>query len=169
MSPPSPPIRLCKIALTACSCAFLALVVFNNATDYGSNYQFIRHVLSMDTTFPGNSGLWRAVSSAAACRVFYGAIIAWEAAAGILIGAGALRLWKARAAPAAGWERAKSLAAIGLTASLVQWYFAFITVGGEWFLMWQSRSWNGQEAALRMFVIMGLSLVFLCARDREQP
>ncbi len=169
MSPPAPALRLCKIALTACSCAFLALVVFNNATDYGSNFLFIRHVLSMDTTFPGNSGLWRAVSSPAAWRIFYASIIAWEAVAGLLIGAGVLRLWGARGAPAAEWERAKSLAAVGLTASLIQWYFAFITVGGEWFLMWQSKSWNGQDAALRLFVIMGLSLVFLCARDREQP
>jgi len=160
-------IRLCKIVLTACSGLFLLLVVFNNLTDYDSNYQFIRHVLGMDTTFPGNSGMWRAISRPAIYRVFYAIIIAWEAAAGALIGAGAWRLWRARAASAESWGRAKGLAAAGLTLSLVQWYFAFLTVGGEWFLMWQSKIWNGQEAAFRIFAVMGLSLIFLCLRDAE--
>ena len=30
---------------------------------------------------------------------------------------------------------------------------------GEWFLMWQSKMWNGQEEAFRMFAIV--SVVFL--------
>jgi predicted small integral membrane protein len=51
----------------------------------------------------------------------------------------------------------------------VQWFAAFLCVGGEWFLMWQSKSWNGQEAAFRMFAILGISLVFLCQRDDDLP
>jgi predicted small integral membrane protein len=38
---------------------------------------------------------------------------------------------------------------------------AFISVGGEWFLMWQSKTWNGQDAAFRMFVVLGIILVYL--------
>ena len=163
------PIRLCKIALVAASCLYLLLVVVGNLADYDSNYQFIRHVLSMDTTFPGNTEMWRAIRSPAVYRMFYGTIILWEAASGLLIGLGTWRLWRARSAPAEAWARAKTLAAAGLTLSMLQWYVAFITVGGEWFLMWQSRIWNGQEAALRMFVIMGISLIFLCLRDGESP
>jgi len=34
-------------------------------------------------------------------------------------------------------------------------------------LMWQSKTWNGQDAAFRMFAIMGVSLVFLSLRDDE--
>jgi predicted small integral membrane protein len=160
-------IRYCKIALVANSALFLATVVFNNLTDYGSNYHFIQHVLSMDTTFPGNSGMWRAVTSPTIHRLFYAVIILWEVLAAILIGAGVWRLWHARKGSAAEWKRAKGQAALGLTLSLTQWYTAFITVGGEWFLMWQSKSWNGQDAALRMFAIMGLSLIFLCLPDSE--
>jgi len=159
--------RYCKIALTACSFLFLLTVVFNNTTDYDSNYQFVRHVLSMDTTFPGNSGMWRALRDPLWHKAFYGSIIGWEALGCILIGLGTLRLWRARRAPAAEWQRAKGLASAGLTASLFQWYFAFMTVGGEWFLMWQSRTWNGQDAAFRLFTMMGLSLVFLNLRDDE--
>jgi predicted small integral membrane protein len=161
------PIRICKILVVANSCFFLLLVVFNNATDYPSNYHFIEHVLSMDTTFPGNSGRWRAITSPAAYRAFYAGIIAWESVAAALIGAGVWRLWRARAAPAPEWKRAKTLAAVGLTVSLTQWYLAFISVGGEWFLMWQSKTWNGQEAAARMFAMMGISLIFLCLGDDE--
>ena len=159
------PLRLCKIAVVANSGLFLLLVVFNNLTDYPSNYQFIQHVLSMDTTFPGNSGMWRAVASPTIYRCFYASIILWEATAGALIGFGVWRLWKARSAPAAEWKKAKTLAAVGLTLSLTQWYLAFITVGGDWFLMWQSKVWNGQEAAFRMFTLMGISLVLLCLAD----
>jgi hypothetical protein len=38
---------------------------------------------------------------------------------------------------------------------MVLWFSGFITVGGEWFLMWQSEIWNGQEAAFRLVVIFG--------------
>lgn len=162
-------IRLCKIALVAGSGFFLLLVVFNNVTDYGSNLGFVQHVLSMDTTFPGNQGLWRAVKSPVAHHLFYATIILWEAVAGGLIGLGTWRLWQARQLSLAAWQRAKSLAVVGLTVSLLQWYVAFLSVGGEWFLMWQSKIWNGQDAAMRMFVVMGLGLVFLCQRDEELP
>jgi predicted small integral membrane protein len=161
--------RICKIVLLACSFLFLLLVVFNNLTDYDSNYQFVGHVLSMDTTFPGNSGRWRSFSSPAVHHGFYDFIILWEAVSTTLVGAGVRRLWRARRRPAAEWQRAKALATVGLTASLVQWYAAFIAVGGEWFLMWQSKQWNGQQTAFRLFATMGVCLVFLNLRDDELP
>jgi len=158
-------LRLCKIILTFTSCLFLATVVFNNTFDSNSNYQFVRHVLSMDTTFPGNAGMGRAITAPILHKAFYASIILWEAVTGLLIGIGTWKLWCARSAPAAEWQRAKTWAIVGLTGSLCQWYVAFITVGGEWFLMWQSRIWNGQEAAMRMFTMMGISLVFLTLKD----
>ncbi len=158
-------LRLCKIVVTSLSSVFLLVVVFNNLTDPNSNYQFVRHVLGMDTTFPGNAGLYRAIHAPVLHKAFYASIIGWEALCCGLIGAGALRLWRARGAPSGEWNKAKGLASVGLTAGLVQWYFAFVTVGGEWFLMWQSKVWNGQDAALRMFVFMGISLLFLNQPD----
>jgi predicted small integral membrane protein len=158
-------LRLCKIVITALSAVYLFVVVVNNLTDPNSNYQFVRHVLSMDTTFPGNAEMNRAISAPVIHKVFYATIIGWEALTCALIGAGTLRLWKARRAPAAEWKRAKGLASLGLTAGIIQWYFAFMTVGGEWFLMWQSRTWNGQEAAFRLFTFMGLSLLLLNQAD----
>jgi predicted small integral membrane protein len=44
---------------------------------------------------------------------------------------------------------------------MLMWSTAFLSVGGEWFLMWQSKMWNGQDAAFRMFVVLGVVLVYL--------
>ncbi len=160
-------IRLAKVSLVASSAFFLLLVVFNNLTDYGSNFEFVRHVLSMDTTFPGNRGMWRALTSPIVHHAFYAMIIVWELAAGALLAVAAVRMWRARAKSADAWRKATSLAVAGLTISLLQWFIAFIIVGGEWFLMWQSNTWNGQTAAARMFTVFALILVFLNQRDDD--
>src|SRR5450432_3976219 len=160
-------IRSCKIALSGAVAFLLLLVVFNNLTDYSSNYNFVFHVLSMDTTFPGNQGMWRSIHTTWIYHAFYATIIFWEATSGALIATGTLRLYKARTISAAAFNRAKGLAAAGLTLSLIQWFFAFISVGGEWFLMWQSKIWNGQDAAFRMFACLGLILIFLVQKDDE--
>ena len=164
---PSMVTRLSKIALVATIGVFLLLVVFNNVTDYGSNYAFVLHVLAMDTTFPGNGELWRAIDSVPVYHAFYASIILWEAAACVLILAGAWKLYRSRSESAAAFNRAKNLAIAGLTLNLLQWLVAFTTVGGEWFLMWQSKSWNGEETAGRMFMIVGITLLFVNTRDDE--
>jgi predicted small integral membrane protein len=159
--------RLSKIALVAAVAFFLLLVVFNNLTDYGSNYGFVSHVLAMDTTFPGNSGMWRSIPSVPVYHVFYATIILWETVAMGLIAAGAWRLWRVRGADAKTFNRAKGLVVLGLTVNLLQWLVAFLTIGAEWFLMWQSRTWNGQEAAFRMFACVALVLLFASRDDAE--
>jgi len=159
-------VRLCKIVLTGASAFFLLLVVFNNLVDYGSNLAFVRHVLGMDTVFEANRGSWRAIENTAAHHLFFWMIIGWESAAMVLIAVGTWRLWQARRFPTQSFQRAKTLATVGLTVGLLLWYAAFISIGGEWFLMWQSR-WNGQDAALRMFAVMGISLIFLQMREAD--
>lgn len=168
-------LRHAKIALLAASGFFLLLVVLNNAVfDYPSNYAFVRHVLGMDTLFSGEAQRWRALPDPAPedggywlHHAFYWGLIAWEAAAGALCFAGAWRLWRVRAAPAAVFHAAKPLAIYGLTLTLLQWFTGFITIGGEWFLMWQSSTWNGQNAAARMFMIFGIILLFVATREDE--
>ena len=92
--------------------------------------------------------LRRAIHAEPVYHAFYAGIILWESVATVLCFAGAFKLWQNRTAPASAFNRAKSTAILGLTVSLLQWFVAFITVGGEWFLMWQSKIWNGQDAAL---------------------
>jgi len=47
---------------------------------------------------------------------------------------------------AAAFHQAKRMAISALTVSLLMWLVVFLSVGGEWFLMWQSKIWNGQDA-----------------------
>lgn len=162
--------RAAKLLLVAGIALFYTLVVFNNITDFDSNYQFVRHVLTMDTTFPGNHAMWRALPSPAFHLAFYLSIIAWEIANGVLLWWGVVRLLRARLAPAGAFNASKGLSVAALTLSMSMWLVAFLSVGGEWFLMWQSRSWNGQEEAFRMFAIVGLVLLIVMQPDAEgQP
>ena len=55
--------RVAKILLVATIGLYLSIVLLNNLTDYGSNYLVVQHVMAMDTTFPANAGMWRAIHS----------------------------------------------------------------------------------------------------------
>jgi predicted small integral membrane protein len=158
-------LRAAKIALVFGVAVFYTFVVFNNLTDYNSNYQFVRHVLMMDSTFSGNQGMWRAINSPWAHSAFYASIIAWEALTMLLCWWGAARMLRAFNAHAAEFDRAKNIAIAALTLSLLMWLIAFLSVGGEWFLMWQSKSWNGQDAAFRTFVVVGIILLLVAQRE----
>lgn len=162
--------RLTKLVLFACIALFYTLVVFNNLTDFDSNYQFVRHVLMMDSTFPDNQGMWRAMNNPALHLAFYWSIIVWECVTMILFWWGGWRLWGRLRGPAAEYNMAKGPAIQALLFGMLLWLGAFLTVGGEWFLMWQSSKWNGQQAAYRMFVTNGLVLLLLLQQDRDdQP
>ena len=160
-------LRAAKVSLIFAVALFYSFVVLNNVTDYNSNYQFIRHVLMMDSTFPGNRGMWRALNQPAWHTVFYLFIIAWEAITMLLCWWGGFRLARALRAPSANFHRAKNISIVALTLSLLMWLVAFLGVGAEWFLMWQSKAWNGQDAAFRMFTVVGLVLLLLAQPDPD--
>lgn len=162
--------RTAKLLLVAGIAIFYTLVVFNNVTDFNSNYQFVRHVLMMDSTFPGNLGMWRAIPWPAFHLAFYISIIAWEATTTILLWWGVVRLLRARRLPSFAFNRAKRVSVAALTLSMLMWLVAFLSVGAEWFLMWQSHQWNGQEPAFRMFAVVGIVLLLLLQPEAEgQP
>jgi predicted small integral membrane protein len=160
-------IRASKLLLLSGVAFFYLLVVFNNLTDYGSNAQFVRHVLLMDTTLPGNHGMWRSISAPPVDTAFYWLIIAWEIVTVTLLGWGVIRLLRVLRRPVRFFNAAKSIAVLALTLSSLMWLVAFLTVGGEWFLMWQSHIWNGQEAAFRNFTVVGIVLLLLVQPDTE--
>lgn len=162
--------RWAKLALLAGIGLYYALVVLGNLTDFGTNYEFVRHVLLMDSTIPGNREMWRAVRSPGLHLAFYWSIIAWETATTVLLWWGWIALIRAVQAPADAFHRRKRIAIAGLTLSLLMWLVAFLAIGGEWYEMWQSQTWNGQGEAFRMFVVVGLILLLLLQPDSEaQP
>lgn len=161
-------LRAAKALLVFGVALFYTFVVFNNLTDYNSNFQFIRHVMMMDSTFPENNGIWRAINRPSLHVFFYLTIIGWETLTMILCWWGGFRLLRALRGSAAAFYRATNIAVAALTMSLLMWLVAFLSVGGEWFLMWQSKSWNGQEAAFRMFTVIGIILLVLIQPDVEE-
>lgn len=159
--------RLSKCILVLSVAFFCSLVVFNNLTDYDSNFQFVRHVLQMDTTFPGNKGMWRAINSSAFHHVAYDFVILWEFLTAATAWLGGILLLRAVKLPAATFNAAKSPAIAALTMGIVLWFVGFISVGGEWYLMWQSKIWNGQEAAFRLVAILGITLLYVTSPDSD--
>ena len=163
-------LRIAKLSLVFAVAIFYSLVVLNNTTDYDSNFQFVRHVLMMDSTFPGNRGIWRALNSPVLHTIFYLSIIAWETVTMILSWVGGFLMARALRETATSFHKAKRVAISALTLSLLMWFVVFLSVGGEWFLMWQSKTWNGQDAGFRMFTVIGIILLFVVQPETEaQP
>lgn len=160
-------LRIAKIFLLIAVAFYYTLVVFNNLIDYGSNYAFVHHVLLMDTTFPGNRGLWRAIHSTLVQTMFYDGIIGWEGATALLTWIGVVQLLRAVRKQASVFNASKRYSIIALTLGMLLWFTAFISVGGEWFLMWQSNIWNGEDKAFHIFVVLGIILLLVALPDTE--
>jgi predicted small integral membrane protein len=141
-------VMACKAVLVATIALIMVLVAIGNLTNYDSNAAFVHHVLAMDTIFPGSHLLWRAITDPLAQTVAYDGIIAWEVLCAVVLIAGIV---------------SRPIAVLGLTMVLVLFGVGFIAIGGEWFLMWQSSTWNGIESAFRYFVMAGITLVVVLA------
>jgi predicted small integral membrane protein len=162
--------RTAQVLLVSAVALFYTLVAFNNLTDFDSNYQFVRHVLTMDSTFPGNRGMWRALNAPFWHLSFYFSIIAWEILTTALCWWGAIGMLRALNKTQAAFQAAKRIPLAALTLGMLMWLVAFLSVGAEWFLMWQSHTWNGQEAAFRMFVVVGVVFLIILQPEQEnQP
>jgi predicted small integral membrane protein len=157
--------RLAKIVMVGSLAAFALLVTFDNLTDYGTNYEFVRHVMSMDTTFQGNGLLYRRVTSPALWNAAYALIIFGEGLTGLSLLAATFALLRRLRAPSARFNRAKRLVFVGATIGFLVWFFGFILVGGEWFQMWQSAAWNGQQPAFRFYLTLLAVLIFVNQSD----
>jgi predicted small integral membrane protein len=160
-------IRIAKIMLPLALAAFAFIVTFDNLVDYRSNFLFVQHVLSMDTTFPGNALIGRAITSPVIWQTGYCLIIAAEGATCLLLLGGSLALWQARRQNGEGFNAAKRLVTAGCLLGFLVWFFGFMVVGGEWFAMWQSKTWNGQEAAFRFYMTIVGVLIFVNQPDGD--
>ena len=136
-----------------------AIVAFSNLTDYWTNFEFVKHVLSMDTLFPHTRVLYRALPQTWVHHFFYVMIILSELfVAGLFLSA-TVSLHKNRNSGEAAYSYAKKYAYWGVAAGMALWLLAFTVVGGEWFSMWQSPVWNATATSRAQVVI--LLLVYL--------
>ncbi|HYP85989.1 DUF2165 domain-containing protein [Variovorax sp.] len=161
-------IRLLKIAMVLAVGLWALLIASDNLVDYDSNWQFVRHVLSMDTVFPDNRLRWRAITDPRLQALGYWAIIATQWLMSALCLAGAARLFAARR-HAGAFSAAKALAAWGLGLVFLLYFVGFVVIGGEWFCMWQSTIWNGQAKAVMFLSCAMFVLLVLLVHDEEAP
>ncbi|MFJ8668944.1 DUF2165 domain-containing protein [Streptomyces sp. NPDC093600] len=153
----APPVA--ATALTATVALYMALVAFGNITDFGTNQQFVQHVLSMDTTFKDPDLMWRAVESPALQNAAYVAIIAWETlTASVLLTATWFWITGLRRDT---YDRARAASTVGLVMMLLLFGMGFLAIGGEWFAMWQSSDWNGLDAAARNVALAAFTLLLV--------
>jgi predicted small integral membrane protein len=162
-------VRLSKIALVAAIGLLASIIVLNNTTDYYTNFQYVYHVLSMDTIFPDSTLTWRAIRTPVLQHAAYVLIIATEAAIALLCLVGAGQLLQALQAPGDTFNRTKNIAIYGLTLAFLFWFVGFMVVGGEWYAMWQSADWNGQPAAFKFIGCVGFVLIYLTLTDVDLP
>ena len=159
--------RLSKTALVAAIAFFASLVAFGNITDYGTNFAFVMHVFAMDTIFPDATITYRAITSPFVQNLGYILIIAAETLTAVLCWIGAFAMLRRRKAGAADFNRSKALAIAGLTLGFLVWQVGFMSVGGEWFGMWMSKTWNGVPDAFRFFITIICVLIYVVLPDGE--
>ncbi|PNG22127.1 DUF2165 domain-containing protein [Streptomyces cahuitamycinicus] len=163
-STPRGALSLAATLLTATIALYMALVAFGNITDFGTNQQFVRHVLAMDTTFKDEDLMWRAITSRGLQDAAYVGIIVWETVAALVLIYGSW-LWARR-----DDLRARRMSTYGLLMVMLLFGAGFIAIGGEWFSMWQSEDWNGLDAATRIFLFSGVVLIVnQLSAPRAQP
>lgn len=160
-------VRVAKVATVVAVALFATLVALGNITDYGTNLVFVQHVLAMDSIFPDSHIRYRAITSPALQQAAYALIIAAEAVVALLCWVGAAALARGLRADAKTFNRVKSGAIAGLTLGFLLWQAGFMTVGGEWFGMWQSQQWNGVPSAFRFVMVIAAVLIFVALRDDE--
>ena len=146
-----------------------SLIAVGNIHDPETNFQFVQHVLSMDTVLP------LSVMASHALRI----PMLWTAGFWLIV------IGKERQRSCSRSERSSYFApeilrrgtfitpsgsfSLAAGCAFLIWFVGFITVGGEWFAMWQSQVWNGQQAAFRLGTFIGAGLAFAVGILPEGP
>jgi predicted small integral membrane protein len=160
--------RSAKVFLTASVGLLLLLVGVNNIFDFGTNFEVVQHILSMDALPPGAALTGRAITSATLHNLAYWLIITVEFSSGGLCVYGAFRLFTALRLDSERFEASKDIAALGLTLALALYLTGFMAIGGEWFQMWRAGVWNMQDSAFRFIGMIAFTLIFLAQPDQAR-
>src|SRR5204863_3614277 len=64
-------------------------------------------------------------------------------------------------------QSTKTFAILGLTLGFLLWQVGFMSIGGEWFGMWQSQQWNGVPSAFRFVLAISAVLILVAMPDHD--
>jgi predicted small integral membrane protein len=157
--------RLIKIFFGISIGLYMLLVCINNTTDYSANFQFVSKVSGMEDIFSREKNGWRAINSRILQHIFYMFIITWEIMITILVALGVSRMVRVYRGNAADFKNAGKILRTGLFLGIILWFTIFVSLGGEWFLMWQSKIWNGQNTAFMLTICFMLFLIYQSQPD----
>lgn len=138
-----------KLVLVAYYLIMFLMFAVNNTVDFDTNYQYVKHVLIMDTIASPNSS--RAILNSTIHLAAYFLIIIWQYLTFLV---GAIGLWNYLK------NSEKYLINYALLMGITLYLFGYLVLASEWFLMWQSKSWNGQGAAFQFTILFTLILIF---------
>jgi predicted small integral membrane protein len=159
--------RRLKILMTGGLAVLCSLVAIGNVHDPETNFQFVQHVLSMDTVLPSSTMASHALPIPILWTAGFWLIVIGEGTTAILFALGTFELFRARNFKARDFHHAKRFVFAAAGCAFLIWFVGFITVGGEWFAMWQSQVWNGQQAAFRIIALILLVLIYVAQPDLE--
>lgn len=160
--------RMLKILMSGGLAILTGMIAYANIHDPGANLKFVEHILSMDTVPPDSAMRDHALPVPLAWRFAFWTIVAGEGLTAVLFAVGAAELWRARHLKARMFHEAKRCVYLGAAGGLLIWFVGFTAIGGEWYAMWQSQGWNGQQAAFRITALIFLTVIFIGQPDCEQ-
>lgn len=159
-------IRLSKIIMTGGFAVWAFLVTLGNILDYESNLLFVQHVLAMDTVFAESTLRSRAITDPALHTAAFVTIIVTESLIALAFLTATLAMTATFRAPAAAFRRAKAWTAVGVALAFALWFIGFVGIAGEWFVMWQSSTWNAQATSYRIVLtVMAVGIYVLMDND----
>jgi predicted small integral membrane protein len=159
--------RIAKLVAIASIGLMAGLISFGNISDYYSNYQFVVHVMKMDTIFPDSALQYRSIQQPALYHTGYIVLIVMETVMALLCISGTVAMFRNLKKSRTDFYASQKLAVAGLIIGLLIWFTGFEVIGGEWFAMWQSNTWNGLGSADRILTFLVLTLILL--HLKEEP
>jgi predicted small integral membrane protein len=88
-----------------------------------------------------------------------------EAAMALCCLKGSRMLFKNLKSDTTVFHSAKNWAVAGIIIGIIVWFLGFEVIGGEWFAMWQSTTWNGLSSAERIVSFLVLVLISLQVKE----
>ena len=157
-------IRISKATLMLFISFFGFLMLFSNFTDYPTNYNYIAHILSMDTTREAEKYSYRAITSPMAHHRVYWLIITLEVLFTAFCMMGTYQLFKNINTSAKKFHEAKKHALVGLLIAVFIYYVCFQVVGVEWFNMDESQQWNYKDWARHIVDFIMPLMIYVAIR-----
>lgn len=157
--------RHMKITVLAALALFFTLLVFNNLTNFDSNFKSLKSVFEMEGVFDTHLISWRSISNETIQKAAIVFIIAWQILTALLCWTGAAVMFRNVNADPEIFSQSKKMALAGLTAGFLFFMVGFVIIGSEWFNMWQSMWKNLQLKTLVYSILLLVCMIFISNKE----